>query len=82
MAIPDNDFVDSLAKIGEPYPRFRWYLTAIVCLAALNYPEEIPTVYERLLQVYIPEDAQLQETRIVREALTKVCGIMGAAKVR
>lgn len=79
----DQDFIDSLAKIGEPAsPRFKWYLTAIVGLGALNYPEYIPSLYKYLLEKYIPLAEQKTETRKILEGLTKVCGIHGAAKVR
>ena len=78
----DPDFMSSLASAGAPAaPRFKWYLTAIVALGALNYPEEIPTLYSHLLQQYIPEAEQKSETRKLLEGLTKVCGIQGAAKV-
>lgn len=56
-------------------------MTAVVALGALNYPEEIPKLYRLLLDAYIPEAEQKSETGKIREALTKLCGIMGAAKV-
>jgi len=78
----DQPFTDTLKTLGEPFPRFKWYLSVIVCLAALNYPEEIPGFYTLLLEKkYIPEAQQFDETRKIREALTKICGIQGAAKV-
>lgn len=81
MALLDNEFIESLAELGKPYPNFKWYLGAVVALGALNYPEEIPTLYGRLLELYIPPADQFNETRKIKEALTKVCGIQGAAKV-
>lgn len=81
MPLLDNDFIDSLAELGKPYPRLKWYATAIVALSAINYPEEIPNFYSRLLEVHIPEAEKFNETRKIKEALTKVCGIQGAAKV-
>ncbi|CAM1510710.1 Fc.00g010450.m01.CDS01 [Cosmosporella sp. VM-42] len=80
MAILDEEFIDSLAELGKPFPRFKWYLTVIVAQAALNYPEEIPSFYTILLKKYILEDKKFEETRKIREALTKMCGIQGAAK--
>lgn len=78
----DSGFIASLAECGKPAEStFRWYLTAIVALGALNYPEEIPGFYRHLLDQYIPEPEQRQETRKILEGLTKVCGIQGAAKV-
>lgn len=82
MTLLDNEFIESLAETGKASPSFKWYLGAIVALGALNYPEEIPTLYSRLLEAYIPSEDQFDETRKMKEALTKVCGIQGAAKVR
>jgi hypothetical protein len=53
----------------------------MVALGAMNYPEEIPNLYTRLLASYIPKEEQFSETRKIREAFTKLCGIQGAAKV-
>lgn len=77
----DHDFIQQLAKLGEPYPRVKWYITAIVALSALNYPEEIGPLYLQLLQKYIAPEDQFDQTRKIKEALVKVCGIHGAAKV-
>lgn len=75
-------FIAELAEIGQPIgPKFQWYLTAVVGLGALNYPEEIPGFYLHLLEKYIPEHEHKSATRKIREGLTKVCGIQGAAKV-
>ncbi len=76
----DEEFYSSLAEL-QPSSMFKWHQTAIVALGALNYPEEIPKLYKLLLDVYIPEENQLKETRRIREGLTKACGVMGAAKV-
>ncbi|KAF4762130.1 hypothetical protein HAV15_008013 [Penicillium sp. str.  len=76
----DVDFYHSLAATGKSAARVKWYRTAIVALGALNYPEEIPKLYQLLLTSYIPEADQQLETGKIRESLTKVCGIMGAAK--
>lgn len=82
MVILDDQFLDELAALAAPYPRYKWYFSAMVALGAMNYPEEIPSLYTRLLALYIPEDQQFSETRKIREAFTKLCGIQGAAKVR
>lgn len=77
----DFEFYHALAAIGKSTPRPKWYLTAIVALAALNYPNEIPKLYQLLLDAYIPEADRFTESTKIRKGLTKVCGIMGAAKV-
>ncbi len=78
----DPAFIAEVAEIGQPIsPKFQWYLTAVVGLGALNYPEEIPGLYVHLLENYIPESEHKSATRKIREGLTKVCGIQGAAKV-
>lgn len=76
----DREFWMSLSET-QPSSRFKWYQTAIMALGALNYPEEIPNVYNLLLEKYILKESQFQETQKIREGLTKLCGIMGAAKV-
>ncbi|OJJ06483.1 hypothetical protein ASPVEDRAFT_875524 [Aspergillus versicolor CBS 583.65] len=75
----DEEFYSLLAEL-QPSSSFKWYQTAIVALGALNYPEEIPKLYKILLDAYIPKEIWLEETRKIREGLTKACGIMGAAK--
>lgn len=77
----DVNFYHSLAATAKSAPRFKWYMTAVVALGALNYPEEVPKLYRLLLDAYIPKAEHKSETTKIREALTKVCGIMGAAKV-
>lgn len=81
MAILDDDFLHELANLAAPYPRYKWYLSAMVALGAMNYPEEIPNLYTRLLESYIPKEEHFSETRKMRETFTKLCGIQGAAKV-
>lgn len=81
MAVLDDQFLKELASLAAPYPRYKWYLSAMVALGAMNYPEEIPNLYTRLLASYIPKEEQFSETRKIREAFTKLCGIQGAAKV-
>lgn len=77
----DPILYQTLVGIGKSAPRLKWYLTAIVALGALNYPEEIPKLYALLLSDQIPKPERKSETSKMREALTKVCGIQGAAKV-
>lgn len=83
MAILDETFYLDLASIEASVPnnRMRWYLSAVACLAGLNYSEEIPPLYQALLKSYIPKDRQFEETRIIREGITKAVGVIGAAKV-
>lgn len=84
MTILDEQFYSELARVESSVPsnRLRWYLSAIACLAGLNYSEEIPPLYQVLLKSYIHKDRQFEETRIIREGLTKALGVIGAAKVR
>ncbi|KAK5454044.1 hypothetical protein LTS15_006044 [Exophiala xenobiotica] len=84
-AVLDREFLRHLAEIhdqasGQQPPRLKWYLTTIVAFGGMNYPELIPEFYEILLKEYIPQEEQMQETRKIREGLTKLCGIWGAAK--
>ncbi len=87
MASPlDGNFLRELASAHDGSSakdhEFKWYITAIVAVAGMNYSELIPELYKTLLAEYIPEDKHFSETRKLREALTKTCGIWGAAKVR
>lgn len=83
----DHDFLKYLADIhdhasrGHQPPRLKWYLTTIIAFGGMNYPELIPELYQILLKEHIPQEDQMQETRKIREGLTRVCGIWGAAKV-
>ncbi|KAK5192631.1 hypothetical protein LTR99_009615 [Exophiala xenobiotica] len=84
-AVLDREFLRHLAEIhdqasGQQPPRLKWYLTTIIAFGGMNYPELIPEFYEILLKEYIPQEEQMQETRKIREGLTKLCGIWGAAK--
>lgn len=79
------EFLEHLAELHNQHssqpPRLQWYLTTIIAFGGMNYPELIPELYEILLKAYIPEEKHETETRKIREGLTKVCGIWGAAKV-
>ena len=81
MPILDDAFVQELADLGAPYPRLRWYTTAIVALAAMNYPEEIGPLYTHLLEKFIPAGEHAEQTRKIRESLVMATGLHGAAKV-
>jgi hypothetical protein len=81
MSTLDHDFIQQLAALGSPYPRLKWYIGAIVALSALNYPEEIGPLYICLLNKYIAPDDHYEQTRKIKEALVKACGLHGAAKV-
>ena len=81
MPILDHEFIQQLAVLGGPYPRFKWYITAIVALSSLNYPEEIGPLYTHLLENYIEPKDHYEQTRKIKEALVKACGLHGAAKV-
>ncbi|KIW88137.1 uncharacterized protein Z519_11248 [Cladophialophora bantiana CBS 173.52] len=82
--ILDTDFLLHLIDIhnigcGER-PRLKWYITAIIAFGGMNYAELIPELYKIVLGTYVADEDQMSETRKIREALTKVCGIWGAAK--
>lgn len=81
MSSLNQDFYEQLAELGKPYPRFPWYISAIVGLAALNYPEEIPSLYTYLLEKIIAPENQFEQTRKIKESLVIACGLHGAAKV-
>lgn len=81
MPALNHEFIQQLADLAEPHPRFKWYMTAIVALAALNYPEEIGPLYTQLLERYIAPEDQFEQTRKIKEALVKAAGLHGAAKV-
>ncbi|KAE8383906.1 hypothetical protein BDV26DRAFT_299337 [Aspergillus bertholletiae] len=74
----DKEFYRELAATS--HSPFKWYMTVTVALGAINYPEEISKLNDLLLKEIIPQSEQLNELRKIREGLTKVCGIMGAAK--
>lgn len=81
----DQVFLERLIELHTPAsdksPRLKWYLTVILAFGGMNYPELIPDFYKLLLEEHIPEDQQKSETAKLKEGLTKVCGIWGAAKV-
>ncbi|KAL2826244.1 hypothetical protein BDW59DRAFT_161081 [Aspergillus cavernicola] len=70
MPALEHDFIQQLAALGEPHPRFKWYITAIVALSSLNYPEEIGPLYTHLLEHYIATGDQVEQTRKIKESLT------------
>lgn len=76
-----HDFIRQLAAHGASNPRFKWFVTAIVALSSLNYPEAIGPLYQHLLEEYIPVEDHAAETRKIRESLVKAAGLHGAAKV-
>ncbi|KAL4806513.1 hypothetical protein BDV18DRAFT_159685 [Aspergillus unguis] len=80
MPVLTPQFYSQLAAAGEPYPRFKWYITAAVALSAMNYPEELGPLYTHLLEKYIPAEDHASETRKIKEALVKAAGLHGAAK--
>lgn len=73
--------VESITSLPD---KFRWYMVLIVTLSSMNYPDEIPNVWNHFAAHYlpiIPADEKLLAARRIREALTKSVGIVGAAKV-
>ena len=81
MRLSREEFYATLAAQTRPSHRPSWYLSAVACLAALNYPEEVATLYTILLESYVPEGERMHQTRRIQEVLTCLVGIIGAAKV-
>lgn len=83
-AVIDDSFFAKIDALSSTEDKIRWYYCVIVNLAALNYPEVVPSVYDRFSKLVISSldhDAQFKAAQKLREALIKSCGIMGAAKV-
>lgn len=83
-AVIDDSFFEKIDALSSTNDKIRWYYCVIVNLAALNYPEVVPSVYERFskrVMSSLDHDAQFKAAQKLREALIKSCGIMGAAKV-
>lgn len=81
MSKLSHNFIQQLAAQGETNTRFKWYITTIVALSSLNYPDEIGPLYTHLLEKYIRPEEHYEETRKIKEALVKASGLHGAAKV-
>lgn len=78
------DFYAQVENLDTHSEKLRWYYCVIVNLAALNYPELIPEVWDHCWQQVcqsLEHDGRLDVAQKMREALTKGCGIMGPAKV-
>ncbi|KAL1854820.1 hypothetical protein Daus18300_011336 [Diaporthe australafricana] len=76
-------FLEKVEALDSNDAKIRWYYCVIVNLAALNYPELIPTIYAHMSDHVMREmsqEQQFQAARKLREALIKACGIIGAAK--
>ncbi|KAH8767226.1 hypothetical protein F5883DRAFT_72432 [Diaporthe sp. PMI_573] len=79
----DDSFFERIDALSNTDEKIRWYYCVIVNLAALNFPEVVPSVYDRLckhVMSSLAHDAQFKTAQKLREALIKSCGIMGAAK--
>ncbi|KAG8156827.1 hypothetical protein KVR01_013240 [Diaporthe batatas] len=79
----DDSFFEKIDAVSSTDDKTRWYYCVIVNLAALNFPEVVPSVYERFskrVMSTLDHDAQFKTAQKLREALIKSCGIMGAAK--
>jgi hypothetical protein len=80
-ASDDESFFALLAARDPPSARTRWYMSAFACLTALNYPDKVASLYQSVLGSYIPKDDAFEETKKICEAITKLVGIIGAARV-
>lgn len=79
------DFFDAVKHLEDQKLKVRWYYSVVINLAAMNYPEIIPQVWQHCWEhVCEPLDhkGRFAVAQKVREALAKGCGIMGPAKVR
>jgi hypothetical protein len=81
MDADEESFCRTLAALDNPRDGLRWYLSVISCLAALNHPDKVASFYQFLLSSCVLEGREFNETSMIREALTKLVGIVGAAKV-
>ena len=82
--LPDEFFAQA-NKIGSQHGKVRWYYCVIVDLAAMNYPDVIPQVWEHLWNNVcepLGHEERFSIAQKVREALIKACAIMGPAKVK
>ncbi|POS77045.1 hypothetical protein DHEL01_v204562 [Diaporthe helianthi] len=79
----EDSFFETIDALTSTEDKIRWYYCVIVNLAALNYPDLVPSVYDRFskrVMSSLEHDAQFKAAQKLREALIKSCGIMGAAK--
>jgi hypothetical protein len=84
MPLLSPTFFQEVEELKSVQEKFRWYTVLIVTLSSMNYPDEIPNLYQHFMSHYLPliqEDEKLLAARKIREALTKSVGIVGAAKV-
>lgn len=79
-----HDFFKQVEEVDDPALKIRWYYCVVVNLAALNYADVIPKVWEhcwRHLCKPLSHDEQFKLAQKMRESLIKATGIMGAARV-
>jgi hypothetical protein len=82
-SLPDEFFAQA-NKIDSQHGKVRWYYCVIVNLAAMNYSDVIPQVWEHLWNNVcerLGHEERFLVAQKVREALIKACAIMGPAKV-
>lgn len=79
-----KDFFNQVDQISNDDAKIRFYYCLICNVAALNYPDLVPEIFDdawhRVLE-HISEEQQFKAAQKMREALIKACGIQGAAKV-
>jgi predicted RNA-binding protein with PUA-like domain len=84
MPILHQSFFQEVEDLKSLEEKFRWYMVLIVTLSSMNFPDEVPNVFQHFSSHYLPLlqlDERLLGARKIREALTKSVGIVGAAKV-
>ena len=78
-----SSLLDSALAFDDTSKRIRWYMSVIVNLASLNYPDVIPQVWEHfssnVLQ-NLPQNERFAAVQKIREGLIKSAGIIGAAR--
>jgi hypothetical protein len=81
-------FLSSL-RSNQSLPKDSWYFIAATTLSIINRPDEIPRLYEYVLDHGVSTDApkpehdeRLKITRRMREELIKASAIGGVPKVR
>jgi hypothetical protein len=79
-----QDFYSEVEQLTSTDAKVLWYMTVIVNLSSLNYPDLIPSVWQHISESLFPKlshEERFRTAQKLREALIKSVGIVGAAKV-
>lgn len=80
----DEAYFAQVEQLSSTDAKVIWYMSVIVNLSAINYPDLIPSVWQHISTSLFPQlshGEQLRTAQKLREALIKSVGIVGAAKV-